>query len=600
MPRREVQVHFIELDRVSFSYPGSSSPALRDISLSIDEGEYLAVVGANGSGKSTLLRLLDGLRLPSSGELRVASRATSSEEGRKVALRTVGLVFQSPADQIVSSSVEEDVAFGPENLGLPRQEIRRRVDLALAAVGLGGERHRASHFLSAGQQQRLAIAGALAMDARCLAFDEATAMLDPEACDEVLALLDLLVGEGRTVLHVTHDMAEACRAGRVLVLDAGSIVFDGKPEALLSGALGQVDAVAALGLPEYAALARALGLEPIARESAQAIAERIAEAYLRQGENRQAGSGQSPASFSPRIVASPSVPAFELRDARHAYLRGTVNERVSLRGVDLAVPSGASLAFVGRTGSGKSTALQLLDGLVAASSGELRSFGLDLSSPGLDFRSLRMRAPLAIQRPESALFERYAGDDVAFGPRNLGLSGKALVERVREAMEEAGLGFEAFRDRQTRGLSGGEKRRLALAGVLAMRGEALLLDEPTSALDQAAAASILAIAFDTARKGRTVVFATHSMEEAARADLVAVFSDGRVVASGAPETIFYDAFDPAWGLRRPFACAVAIELGARGFELDSRPLTVSALADAIRVVATATGAATTAAAKVSP
>ena len=203
-----------------------------------------------------------------------------------------------------------------------------------------------------------------------------------------------------------------------------------------------------------------------------------------------------------------------------------------------------------------------------------------------------MRAPLAIQRPESALFERYAGDDVAFGPRNLGLSGKALVVRVEESMEEAGLGFEAFRDRQTRSLSGGEKRRLALAGVLAMRGDALLLDEPTSALDPASAASILAIAFDTARKGHTVVFATHSMEEAAMADLVAVFSDGKVVASGDPETIFYDSFDPAWGLHRPFACAVAIELGARGFELDSRPLSVSALADAIQVAATATATAT--------
>ena len=491
---------FIELDHVSFSYPGSGSPALSDISLSIDEGEYLAIVGANGSGKSTLLRLLDGLRLPTTGELRVASRATSSEEGRKAALRTVGLVFQSPADQIVSSSVEEDVAFGPENLGLPRQEIRRRVDLALAAVGLGGERLNASHFLSAGQQQRLAIAGALAMDARCLAFDEATAMLDPEACDEVLALLDRLVGEGKTVLHVTHDMAEACRAERILVLDAGSVLFDGKPEVLLSGALDRVAAVAALGLPEYAALARALSLEAIARESAQAIAGRIAEAYRQRGEPRQAGSGQRPIIPSPRVGTSPSAPVFELRDARHAYLHGTTNERVSLRGVDLAVPSGASLAFVGRTGSGKSTALQLLDGLVAAGSGEVRSFGIDLASPRVDFRSLRMRAPLAIQRPESALFERYAGDDVAFGPRNLGLSGKALVVRVKESMEEAGLGFEAFRDRQTRGLSGGEKRRLALAGVLAMRGEALLLDEPTSALDPSSAASMLAIALDTAQK----------------------------------------------------------------------------------------------------
>ena len=316
-------------------------------------------------------------------------------------------------------------------------------------MGLGGERRNASHFLSAGQQQRLAIAGALAMDARCLAFDEATAMLDPEACDEVLALLDRLVGEGKTVLHVTHDMAEACRAERILVLDAGSVLFDGKPEVLLSGALDRVAAVAALGLPEYAALARALGLEAIARESAQAIAGRIAEAYRQRGEPRQAGSGQRPIIPSPRVGTSPSAPVFELRDARHAYLHGTANERVSLRGVDLAVPSGASLAFVGKTGSGKSTALQLLDGLVAAGSGRSAPSASTWPRRASTFRSLRMRAPFAIQRPESALFERYAGDDVAFGPRNLGLSGKALVDRVRESMEEAGLGFDTFRDRQT-------------------------------------------------------------------------------------------------------------------------------------------------------
>ena len=223
---------FIELDRASYSYPGSSRPALDRISFSIDEGEYVAVVGANGSGKSSLLRLLNALRIPGSGEVRVFSIPTSSEEGRAAALRAVGLVFQSPADQIVSSSVEEDVAFGPENLGLPREEIRRRVDSALAAVGLEGERGRASHFLSAGQQQRLAIAGVLATDVRCIAFDEATAMLDPAARLSVLALMDALAASGRAIIHVTHDMAEAARASRVLVLDSGSIVFDGSPNEL--------------------------------------------------------------------------------------------------------------------------------------------------------------------------------------------------------------------------------------------------------------------------------------------------------------------------------------------------------------------------------
>ncbi len=563
----------IELENVYYSYPGSARPALIDINLSIREGEYVAVVGANGSGKSSLLRLLNGLREPDSGELRIGGVRTRGEEGRAVALASVGLVFQSPADQIVSSSVEEDVAFGPENLGLPREEIARRVDEALMAVGLADLRSRASHFLSVGQQQRLAVAGVLALDVGCVAFDEATAMLDPEARAAILGLMDRLVSSGKTVVHVTHDMSEASRAARVLVLDAGSLVFDGSPSELFAGGRG-LPSVQALGLPDCAALSLALALEPVVAESARALASRIYAALA----SRTPGEGRGGEPFPEAPVADA---AFVLSRARHSYLRGTENETEALRGVDLAVPRGATLALVGRTGSGKSTALQLLDGLVAASSGSVRAFGTELSDPRADLRSVRMRAPLAVQRPESALFELYAADDVAFGPRNMGLSGKALVERVRRSMEETGLGYAEYRDRKTRSLSGGEKRRLALAGVLAMDGDALLLDEPTSALDPATKRAVLDLILGSRRSGATVVMATHSMEEAARADLVAVFDGGRVAAVGAPRSVFYDRFDAAWGIRRPFACEVAIELEVLGLSLASHPLSIGELAAAL-------------------
>lgn len=546
---------FIELDSVSYSYPESSRLALEGLSLSIGPGEYVAVAGANGSGKSSLLRLLNGLRVPASGRVLIDGIATSSERGRAAARGVVGLVFQSPADQIVSSSVEEDVAFGPENLGLPRAEIAARVDAALKAVGLSAERSRPSRFLSAGQQQRLAVAGVLAMDVRCVAFDEATAMLDPEARETVLGLMDSLVSAGVAVVHVTHDMSEASRASRVLVLEAGALAFDGSPSKLFSPAGRSIGAVADLGLPECAELAAALDLEPRVGESAAALAGRIARsrAVLPRGP-------WAPAKEATGVRAS----AFQLEGASHSYLRGTANETASLRGLDISLPAGEVIAFVGRTGSGKSTALQLLDGLVAPRSGRVRAFGADLSDPKLDLRSLRMRAPLAVQRPESALFERYSGDDVAFGPRNLGLSGKALVERVRRSMEDCGLAYGEFRDRQARSLSGGEKRRLALAGVLAMGSEALLLDEPASALDPATRRSVLDLLLGPGRRCSTVVLATHSMAEAARADLVAVFSGGEIVALGDPESVFYGELDPSWGIRRPFACEVALELEALG------------------------------------
>jgi energy-coupling factor transport system ATP-binding protein len=223
-----------------------------------------------------------------------------------------------------------------------------------------------------------------------------------------------------------------------------------------------------------------------------------------------------------------------------------------------------------------------MDALAFPSEGRVVSFGLDTLAKGTDLRRLRTRAPLAIQRPESALFEFYAGDDVAFGPRNLGLRGPELARRVREAMDAVGLPFGEFRDRPTRSLSGGEARRLALAGVIALDPDALLLDEPTASLDPQAKRAVLALAVAQRDAGRTVVAATHSMEEAARADFVAVIDEGRVVALAPPRELFYESYDPAWGLGRPFACEAAVALGRKGVAVDGQPLTVDELAWALR------------------
>ncbi|MDP3176826.1 MAG: ATP-binding cassette domain-containing protein, partial [Spirochaetaceae bacterium] len=225
----------------------------------------------------------------------------------------------------------------------------------------------------------------------------------------------------------------------------------------------------------------------------------------------------------------------------------------------------------------KSTALQLLNGLASADRGRALAFGEDLSARSTDLRRVRMRSPLAIQRPESALFETYAGDDVAFGPRNQGLVGSALVERVRAAMAETGLDYADFRDRRVRGLSGGEKRKLALAGVLALNPDALLLDEPGSALDPSSRAAVLDLIRARARGERAVVMATHDMEAAARADFVAVLSGGELVAFGPPSEIFSGELPAGWGISPPFACAVARELALAGLALDPMPLDEDAL-----------------------
>jgi energy-coupling factor transport system ATP-binding protein len=573
----------IGLSSLSYTYPGASRPALDGINLSIEEGEYLAIVGKNGSGKSTLIRLLDGLRLPTSGDARILGLDPRDRRNDRALRSGVALVFQAPLDQIVSSVVEEDTAFGPENLGLPRHEMEARVGASLAAVGLEGMRRRPSLFLSAGQQQRLAIAGALAMDPSCIAFDEATAMLDPQARVGILDLIDSLVARGLTVVHATHDMAEAARAGRVIVLEAGRLVFDGRPEELFLPQAGkEARAVElGLGLPQSVLAASALGLEARLAEGPASLASRCARS---RGGGGRSGAASAAAALDAGAMpdtgqgTDSAEPAFSLSSAGYAYLKGTSNEVTALEGANLVVPKGSLVALVGETGSGKSTVLQLLDGLAFPKDGRVLAFGEDTSLKSTDLRALRMRAPLAVQRPESALFEPYAGDDVAFGPRNGGLSGKALVERVRSSMERLGLPFAAYRDRGTRGLSGGEKRRLALAGILALDPEAFLLDEPTSALDPETKASVLALVKELSAQGRTVVFATHSMEEAAMADFVAVLRGGRMVAFDRPATIFHDRYDGAWGIGRPFACELAFELGRLGLPVPGRPLDLPGLA----------------------
>lgn len=226
----------IRFENVRFSYrvPGARIEALRGVSFTLRRGETLVVLGANGSGKSTLARLANGLLLPSEGTVGVDGLDTGDPETIWELRRRVGLVFQNPDNQIVGTTVEEDVAFGPENLGVGREEMRERITAALGAVGLTGFELREPHLLSGGQKQRLALAGALAMQPRYLVLDEPTSMLDPEGRAGVLGALARLRAGGHGVIHVTHDLSDAVSADRVLVLVAGEAAFTGTPGELLA------------------------------------------------------------------------------------------------------------------------------------------------------------------------------------------------------------------------------------------------------------------------------------------------------------------------------------------------------------------------------
>lgn len=223
----------IEIDRLRCSYPaqnGESIPVFDGLNLNIREGSFVAVLGRNGCGKSTLAKHMNAILLPEGGSVRVFGMDTSTGDLLNIR-RTVGMVFQNPDNQMVANVVEEDVAFAPENLGVPPDEIRRRVDAALAAVGMSEYREHAPHLLSGGQKQRVAIAGVIAMQPRCIVLDEPTAMLDPQGRAEVLDTIETLNREkGITVVLITHHMTEAVRAERVIVLHEGGVLADGTPK----------------------------------------------------------------------------------------------------------------------------------------------------------------------------------------------------------------------------------------------------------------------------------------------------------------------------------------------------------------------------------
>ena len=249
---------FIEAKGLTFSYGEGEPEVIKGLDLKIEKGSYVAIIGRNGCGKSTLAKLLCGLLTPTGGSVTVDGIDITDEEGA-VALRTkCGMVFQNPDNQLVASIVEEDIAFAPENLGLPREEIRARVDEALATVGMTEYSAHATYKLSGGQKQRVAIAGILAMRPECIIFDEATAMLDPNGRKEIIAAMKKLNSErGITVITITHYMNEAVEADRVIVADEGGIALDGTPEEVFS----QVEKLSALSLSVPQVTSLLYGLE---------------------------------------------------------------------------------------------------------------------------------------------------------------------------------------------------------------------------------------------------------------------------------------------------------------------------------------------------
>jgi energy-coupling factor transport system ATP-binding protein len=558
----------VRLEDVHHTYTspnGEPVQALRGVSLAVEPGEYVAILGHNGSGKSTLAKHLNALLLPTSGAVWVKHWNTQERSHWPVIRATVGMVFQTPDNQIVATIVEEDVAFGPENLGVPRPEMVRRVDWALEQVDMTDYRHRAPHLLSGGQKQRVCIAGVLAMQPEVLVLDESTAMLDPLGRNEVLATVRRLNREqGVTVVAITHFMREAVEADRVLIMADGQVALEGVPRDLFR----QADRLRALHLdvPQPTELAQRLHQRFPDIPPDLITVDEVVDAV-------QAHRGGSPPPPTPVQVVPPATangdrpaPLITVEHLVHDYMRDTPLQVRALHDVNLTVYPGEIVGILGHTGSGKSTAVQHLNALLRPLTGRVEVMGHDLTDPKADVRAVRRKVGLVFQFAEAQLFERYVGDDVAFGPRNLGLSKEEVRARVRQALEAMGLGFEEFKDRLTFTLSGGQRRRVALAGVLALEPEVLVLDEPTAGLDPQGRRQLWDRILALHAAGRPLVIISHNMEElAALCDRLFVIAGGRTVLEGTPRAVFgRSALLRELGLDVPAATAITDQLVAAG------------------------------------
>lgn len=602
----------IDCRGVSFSYDGVT-PALDGIDLNIEDGEFFCILGGNGSGKSTFAKHLNALLQPDAGTVRINGMDASDPELVYDIRSTAGIVFQNPDDQLVATLVEDDVAFGPENLGVPSAQIAQRVREALKGVGLVGFERHETHALSGGQKQRVALAGVLAMEPRVLILDEASSMLDPRGRKGLMKVCRALHDRGMTIVMITHFMEEAAEADRVAVFRAGRVAMLGAPEEILTRAdeLAQLN----LDMPASCSLGRALRAKGVPVCAQVREADMVAEIAQVYAERSGADVAGRPSASDSRVLDHASSaadgmvasePVIEISHLSHSYTlsarerrrwrkRSTTvgasgkqalwgndpNSPWALRDVSLTVRRGEFLGLAGHTGSGKSTLVQHLNGLIRPQEGSVCALGLDLSSKK-GAAAVKAKVGVVFQYPERQLFAETVAQDVAFGPRNLGLPQDEVVRRVATSLARVGLDLAAIGDKSPFELSGGQQRRVAFAGVLAMEPEVLVLDEPMAGLDPAARRDFLELIDRLHREGLTVVMVSHSMDDLANCcDRIVVMNEGAVFADGTPAQVFAHANElKSIGLGVPAAQRMALSLVQAGVPLRCDKLyTVEALAD---------------------
>ena len=519
----------IEIESLSFRYRAASDDALRSIDFCVDDGEFVVIMGPNEAGKSTLCLTLNGLiphlvRGTLSGSVRTRGLDTQKNKVKDL-FSHIGLVIQDFESQIFSTRVELEVAFAPENLGLPLREIEERIGRALELTGLTGLRERQPATLSGGQKQLLAIASILSLEPGILCFDEPTTDLDPENKRRIFALARrLFERRGQVLIMVDHETEQTLAADRIVLMKGGAIVAEGPPGEILRDTSTLEDCrVMPLQVTD---LFRKMGSDelPLDLDEAREIWRRRS---FKLDEDAAARLEESDSRKSDRY--GPTL--FEFKGVRFSYTR----ETEALSGIDLKIREGEFVAVLGQNGSGKTTLAKHLNGLLRPTGGEAL-----IGAAGAADRSvaeLGRSVGYVFQNPDHQIFEETILDEVMFGPKTFGLDPESVAERARDALETVGLWERRGEDPFM--LTKGLRQKVAVASVLATRPRAIVMDEPTTGLDYGELKQMMSLVKRLNDDGHTIVMITHCIWIAAQyAHRTVLMSGGEIIADGPTREVF--------------------------------------------------------------
>ncbi|HOJ71977.1 MAG TPA: energy-coupling factor transporter ATPase [Syntrophorhabdaceae bacterium] len=515
----------ISIKSLSFTYHNSKQPAIKDINGEIKDGEFVVIMGHGGAGKSTLCYATNGIvpRFYRGGEYRgnvyIADRSVREFSISEMA-KTVGLVFQDFEAQLFSTNVELEIAFGLENIGLPRDEISRRIDRYIDFLDLKGKRLSDTSILSGGQKQRLAIGAVIAMEPSVVVMDEPTSDLDPLGRAGVLSLAGLLRERKRTLVMVDYDPDTPVGADQLWLMKDGEIIGQGRPEKYLS----DEKLLLSCGVmpPQTVSLFNRMGWEgsPLTVEAAKDLIEK-GNLVKRRNQRKQKDSYFNSNNF--------------FIEARGVYFRYPNSGNDVLRDINFGIKKGEFIAILGQNGSGKTTIAKHLNRLLAPTSGDILIDG----KPTTRYRhnELARLVGYVFQNPDYQIFASTVQEEVGFGLKTLGEDHKTIKRNVAEALAVTGL--EGYEHRSPFVLTKGERQRVAVASVLSVKPEVIILDEPTTGLDYQHQRDSLEMLKDLNRKGHTVIIITHSMwiaEEYAHRCIV--MKDGKVLDDGETRSVF--------------------------------------------------------------